>query len=244
MSLLHTRRFSSWARGHLVCRVDGIHDRFALTFDDGPSADATPRILDLLAARGATATFFVLAGNVRRHPEVVRRAAAEGHEIALHGDRHWPLAFLPPQAIRGEVTRCAGAVAEVAGVSPIHYRPPFGFMMPGQSWFVRRLGYTSVLGDVYPEDAHSPGVDRIVRRVLARLRGGSILILHDGSPLPFADRRQTVTALESILDDAAARGLRAVTVRDLLAREAAMAGAPRAPRIYPGGSPYVPGARR
>ena len=218
MSLLHTRRFSSWARGHLVCRVDGVHDRFALTFDDGPSADATPRILDHLAACGATATFFVLAGNVRRHPAVVRRAVAEGHEIALHGDRHWPLPLLLPHAIRGEVERCARAVAEATGVKPRHYRPPFGFKMPGQSWFVRTLGYTSVLGDVYPEDAHAPGVQRIVGRVRARLRAGSILILHDGSPLPYADRRQTVAALEVILRDASAAGLRAVTVRELLAQ--------------------------
>lgn len=237
MSLLHTRRFSSWARGHLVCRVDGVDDRFALTFDDGPSVRTTPHILDLLATFGATATFFVLAGNVRRHPEVVRRALAEGHEIALHGDRHWPLAILPPQAIRGEVERCARAVAEAAGVTAIHYRPPFGFMMPGQSWFVRRLGYTSVLGDVYPEDVHAPGVHLIVRRVRARLRAGSILILHDGSPFPHADRRQTVTALEPILADASRLGLRAVTVRELLtpapadgARDATAVGAAAADR--------------
>lgn len=217
MSLLHTRRFSSWARGHLVCRVDGVEDRFALTFDDGPHPDATPRILDLLAAHRATATFFVLAGNVRRHPALVRRAYAEDHEIALHGDRHWPLPLLPPPAIRGEVRRCAAAVAEAAGVKAAHYRPPFGLMMPGQSWYVRRLGYTSVLGDVYPEDPHVGAVEEIVRRVLARLTGGSILILHDGSPLPRADRSRTVAALAVLLEAAAARGLRAVTVRDLLA---------------------------
>ena len=237
MSLLHTRRFSSWARGHLVCRVDGVDDQFALTFDDGPSAEATARILDLLATHRATATFFVLAGNVRRHPAMVRRAVAEGHEIALHGDRHWPLPLLLPHVIKSEVERCARAVREAASVEPRHYRPPFGLMMPGQSWFVRRLGYTPVLGDVYPEDAHSPGVDRIVRRVGARLRAGSILILHDGSPLPNPDRRQTVAALEVILRDASAAGLRAVTVRDLLAQGPGAG-------TQPEGSGRVPAARR
>jgi peptidoglycan/xylan/chitin deacetylase (PgdA/CDA1 family) len=216
VSLLHTRRFSSWARGHLVCRVDNVPDRFALTFDDGPSPDATPAILDLLARRGARATFFVLAGNVRRHGEVLRRASREGHEIALHGDRHWPLPLLPPPAIRGEIERCAAAVVAALGVKPLHYRPPFGFMMPGQSWFVRRLGYVSVLGDVYPEDARAPGVDRIVSRVLPRLSGGSILILHDGSPIRGANRSQTVAALETILTGASGRGLKAVTVDELL----------------------------
>jgi peptidoglycan/xylan/chitin deacetylase (PgdA/CDA1 family) len=215
MTLLHTRRFSSWARGHLVCRVENVPDRFALTFDDGPG-EATPRILDRLARRGAAATFFVLAGPVRRRPETVRRMAREGHEIALHGDRHWPLAILPPPAIRGEIERCAAAVDAVVGMKPLHYRPPFGLMMPGQSWFVRRLGFVSVLGDVYPEDAHNPGVARIVARVRSRLRAGSILILHDGGALPASSRVQTVEALDLILDLAADGGLRAVTVRELL----------------------------
>lgn len=215
MTLLHTRRFSSWARGHLVCRVENVPDRFAVTFDDGPG-EATPTILDRLARRGATATFFVLAGPVRRRPETVRRMVREGHEVAVHGDRHWPLAILPPPAIRGEIERCTAAIAAAAAVTPVHYRPPFGLMMPGQSWFVRRLGLVSVLGDVYPEDAHNPGVERIVARVRPRLRAGSILILHDGHSLPGIDRRQTIEALDLILDLAADRGLRAVTVSELL----------------------------
>lgn len=216
MSLLHTRRFSSWARGHLTCRVDGVSDRFALTFDDGPGPDVTPRLLDLLAARHATATFFVLAGNVRRRPDLVARMVAEGHETALHGDRHWPLALLPPAGIRGEIDRCARAVEAAADAKSRHYRPPFGFMMPGQAGYVRRLGYEPVLGDVYPEDARNPGVRRIVERVLPRLAGGSILILHDGSPQWGANRRQTLAATAIILEQAAGRGLRAVTVRNLL----------------------------
>lgn len=217
MSLLDTRRFSSWARGHLICRVDGVTDRFALTFDDGPGESATPRILESLARHDAHATFFVLGGQVRRNPALVRRMVQEGHEVGVHGDRHWPLAILPPAAIRGQIERCMASVIAAAGAKPVHYRPPFGFMMPGQAWFVRRLGLMSVLGDVYPEDAHDPGVDRIVSRVLSRLIGGSILILHDASSLPGSDRHQTVEALERILGAAASRGLRAVTVADLLA---------------------------
>jgi peptidoglycan/xylan/chitin deacetylase (PgdA/CDA1 family) len=219
MSLLHTRRFSSWARGHLVCRVENVPDRFALTFDDGPGRNSTPGILDLLARRAVRATFFVLAENVRRHPELVRRIVAEKHEVGAHGDRHWPLPILPPPLIRRELERCSNAVFEAAGVRPLHYRPPFGLMMPGQSWYVRRLGFVPVLGDVYPEDAHNPGVDRIVERVLPRLTAGSILILHDGSPLRGIPRSQTVAALEHILDYAERRGLRAVSVAELLEAE-------------------------
>ncbi|HTK31260.1 MAG TPA: polysaccharide deacetylase family protein [Candidatus Saccharimonadaceae bacterium] len=225
MTLLHTRRFSSWARGHLVCRVENVLDRFALTFDDGPNPGATPRILDALARRGAFATFFVLAPNVRRHPHLIRRMRGEGHEVAAHGDRHWPLPLLPPPLIRREVLRCSAAVCAAGGLRPVLYRPPFGFMMPGQSGYVGRLGFTSVLGDVYPEDAQNPGVERIVRRVASRLAGGSILILHDGSPLRGIERQQTVDALELILDDATRSGLRAVTVTELLEAERESSGA-------------------
>ena len=218
MSLLHTRQFSSWARGHLLCRAEGVPDRFALTFDDGPNPRATGRLLDLLARHHAKATFFMLAGNVRRNEHLARRVAAEGHELAVHGDTHWPLPLLLPRGIRAEVFGCAEAIERIAGVRPIHYRPPFGFMSPGQARYVRGLGFEPVLGDVYPEDAHRPGVDRIVRRVLRRLTGGSILILHDGSPLGPTDRDQTLEALEVILAEVATRGWRGTTVANLLLR--------------------------
>jgi len=216
MTLLHTTTFSSWARGHLVCRVEGVPDRFSLTFDDGPSRETTPRILDLLARRGARATFFTLAPNVRRAPELIARMTREGHEVAAHGDRHWPLPLLLPGGIRREVERSVSAVVEAGGGAPRFYRPPFGFMMPGQAAFVRGLGLEPVLGDVYPEDPQRPGVERIVGRVTARLGAGSILILHDGSPFGDPDRRQTIAALDPILDHAAAAGLAAVTVGELL----------------------------
>src|SRR5690349_15995119 len=219
MTLLHTRRFAGWARGHLLCRVENVPDRFALTFDDGPHPGATPRILDALARHGAKATFFVLAPNVRRHPHLIQRMTHEGHEVAVHGDRHWPLPLLPPMLIRREILKCSAAVCAAGGMKPLLYRPPFGFMMPGQSGFVRRLGFTSVLGDVYPEDAQNPGVERIVRRVLRRLTAGSILILHDGSALRGIERQQTVDALELILDHATRSGLGAVTVTELLEAE-------------------------
>jgi len=196
--------------------VDDVTDRVALTFDDGPSAAWTPRVLDVLARHGAQATFFTLAHQVDRRPELVRHMVAEGHEVALHGDLHWPLPMLTPGLLRREIRRSAEAVARAAGVVARHYRPPFGFMLPSQARFVASLGYASVLGDVYPEDVQRPGVDRIVARVLERLRPGSILILHDGSPLGEPDRGQTCEALEIILERMRASGLRGVSVAELL----------------------------
>jgi peptidoglycan/xylan/chitin deacetylase (PgdA/CDA1 family) len=90
-------------------------------------------------------------------------------------------------------------------------------MVPSQAHFVAGLGYRSVLGDVYPEDPQRPGTAVIARRVLTRLRPGSIVILHDGSPWGEPDRSQTVEALERILQQAQDRGWRSVNVAELLA---------------------------
>jgi len=216
LSLLHTRPISSWVRGHLLCRVESTPGRFALTFDDGPSARWTPRVLDVLARHRARATFFMLAGCIRRNPDIVLRLLAEGHEAALHGSHHWPPALLPPWEIRAEIDRCALALAALDARRARFYRPPFGCLLPFQASFVRTLGYEPVLGDVYPEDPDRPGTRRIVERVMRRLEAGSVVILHDGSPLGDPDRSQTVEALDAILTRASGNGLHAVTVGDLL----------------------------
>ena len=215
--MLHTRRFSSWARGHQLCRIEGLSDRFALTFDDGPGPTATPRILDLLARTGARATFFVLGSNVRRHPDLVRRMHAEGHEIGIHGDGHWSPMVLARSALLGQVEKCAAAVVATGAPRPVHYRAPFGVLLPGQARSLSTIGITSVLGDVYPSDADDPGVDHIVTCALQRVTGGSILILHDASFLPIVSRMQTFHALERILTALSARGLHAKSVADLRA---------------------------
>ena len=216
MSLLHRSQVSSWLRGHLLCRIEGIEDRFAVTFDDGPDPRSTGAIRDVLARHGARATFFMLRDPIRRAPALVRELFDAGHELAAHGERHLPLPLLPPGVLRREIRAAADAIESVTGTRPRHYRPPFGLMLPAQARFARKLGLVPVLGDVYPEDAQNPGVERVVERVLARLRGGSILILHDGSAWGDRDRSQTVAALDRILVAAAARGLAGVTVAELL----------------------------
>jgi chitooligosaccharide deacetylase len=158
-----------------------------------------------------------LARHARSRPELVRRLVAEGHEPALHGDAHWPPCLLPRAIIRREIEAAAGAVLDACGERAHHYRPPFGFITRGQARFIVRLGYRPVLGDLYPEDAARPGVATIVDRVMRRLRPGSILILHDGSPRREYDRGQTAEALDVILARAAGQGLRAVSVSELAA---------------------------
>ena len=214
---------------HLLCRVDGVADRFAITFDDGPSLRHTERVLERLRRHGAHATFFQLGRRVQRHPEITRRVRDEGHEVGLHDHHHLPPIFLPRWVRRRELRACEAAV-RAAGVEPARwYRPPFGLMSAAQAGEVRAWGYAPVLGDVFPRDPERPGTERIVEWALACLRPGSILILHDGSGYGDLDRSQTVEAADRILECTASRGLRAVSVGELIGRAPGLPGAPPVP---------------
>jgi peptidoglycan/xylan/chitin deacetylase (PgdA/CDA1 family) len=197
------------------CRVEGV-PRVALSFDDGPSGTHTPLILDQLARLGARATFFLLGVHARRHAGIARRTANDGHEIGLHGHHHLPPALLPWPLVEREIETGRRIVREATGATPRFYRAPFGLLRPGQAARLRSLGLEPVLGDVYPDDHARPGADRIATDALARLRPGSILILHDASAVRDFDRRQTAAALATIVPGLRARGLAVGTIGELV----------------------------
>ena len=205
-----------WLRGHLLCAVPGAGPRFALTFDDGPSPRNTPPLLDVLARHGARATWFVIAGRALRHRALARRIDSEGHELGVHGTLHVPAWAMPRAWLARDVERASAAVSEVTGRAPRHYRAPFGFLFPRQAACVRERGLTPVLGSVYPRDHAARRAETIERRVLDRLEPGSIVILHDSSALGDLDRGLTVAATDAILAVAMARGLRSVSIAELV----------------------------
>lgn len=186
----------------------------ALTFDDGPDGDFTPRILEVLRAHRAKATFFVVGKQVEYYPEVLRQVAAAGHEIGSHTYSHPRLSGLSDARLRSELARTADLIRSVCGVAPVYFRPPFGVISSASIQVVRDCGYTIILWDreLDSRDWERPGVDRIVERVVSNARPGSIVLLHDGGGC----RSQTVAALEKILDQLAAKGYRFVTISELL----------------------------
>jgi peptidoglycan/xylan/chitin deacetylase (PgdA/CDA1 family) len=216
LSLLHHPAVQRWLGGHVLCKVAGAGPRFALTFDDGPSPRNTPGLLDVLARHGARATFFVLAGRARRHAALVRRIAAEGHEVGVHGRAHLPPWTLPRGVFERDLEDSVASVREACGAVARYYRAPFGLMFPLQAALTRAHGLTPVLGSIYPRDHSVRRADVIARRVLDRLEPGAIVILHDSSALWDPDRGATVRAVDKILKEAAARGLRSVSVTELV----------------------------
>jgi peptidoglycan/xylan/chitin deacetylase (PgdA/CDA1 family) len=195
---------------------------FSLTFDDGPDPRHTLAIGKLLAGRGHRGTFFVLGRAVRQHSDLIRELAADGHEIACHGDDHRLLAFALPRTIVAQLAAWENAVEAALGRPGARLvRTPHGVRSP---WFVtvaRRRGYAVCGWEGSVFDTAEPGTARITRRVVSLLRPGAIVLLHDGDGSGHGgSRAQTVAALDAVLDAADRRGLRSVTLGSLLARRA------------------------
>jgi peptidoglycan-N-acetylglucosamine deacetylase len=179
----------------------------ALTFDDGPNPEATPRVLDALAACDARATFFLLGRHVERWPALARRVAAEGHTVGNHGWHHRKLHRASPAFVRRDLSMGHDAIAEATGSAPRYFRAPHGFRAPWVSPIAAALGERTVGWSLGVWDTDQPGSDVIVGRTLDGVRSRSIVLLHDGDGYdPLGDRRQTADAVAPIVTGLRARG--------------------------------------
>jgi peptidoglycan/xylan/chitin deacetylase (PgdA/CDA1 family) len=200
--------------------VDGPY--IAMTFDDGPAATLTPKLLDLLAARQIKATFFVIGQNVAEYPEIVARAAREGHEIGNHSWSHPYFARLSDDAVRSQLKRTDEAIMNAAGIHPRLLRPPYGSITARQKrWIHDEFGYDIILWDVDPFDWKRPGPTVIANRILKNTRAGSIVLSHDIHP-------GTIEAMPATLAQLQDKGFRFVTVSELIAMAT-----PPPPKISP-----------
>src|SRR5437588_6845415 len=188
--------------------VDGPY--IALTFDDGPSATLTPKLLDLLAAHHIKATFFVIGENVAEHPEIVARAAREGHEIGNHSWSHPNLAKMSDDNVRSQLRRTDDAIRGATGNRPTLLRPPYGSITAREKhWIHDEFGYRIILWDVDPYDWKRPGPAVVRNRILKETQPGSIVLSHDIHP-------GTIEAMPSTLDALEAKGFKFVTISELI----------------------------
>jgi peptidoglycan-N-acetylglucosamine deacetylase len=192
----------------------------ALTFDDGPNEPYTSRVLDILKRLDVRATFFLIGENVERWPEAARRAAAEGHDLGNHGWDHAQLPLMGRARIRSQIERTAAAIERSAGVRPVFFRASHGWRNPWVNRAAADAGCIPVAWTLGVWDTDRPGAGEIVRRTLSGLRGGSIVLLHDGRGTEReADASQLVEALPEIIGSARSAGYRFVTLSEM-AREA------------------------
>ncbi len=193
------------------CHVNGPY--IAMTFDDGPSAKLTPHLLDILKERNMHVTFFVLGENAKPHPEILKRALAEGHEIGNHSWDHPQLNKLSDEAVRSQLDRTKEAITAAIGQPVTLMRPPYGALTKEQRhWIHEDLGYKIILWDVDPLDWKRPGPSVVEERILKDTRNGSIILSHDIHP-------GTVEAMPDTFDKLLAKGFKFVTVSELLAMD-------------------------
>jgi peptidoglycan-N-acetylglucosamine deacetylase len=183
----------------------------AMTFDDGPHPQNTPRLLDILRARNVKATFYVIGRSVDLYPQIVRRTVAEGHEVGNHSHTHRLLSKLGDSELRQEMARCRDAVSRAAGVRMRTMRPPYGGLLQRQRELVHaEFGYPTILWAVDPLDWKRPGPSVVTSRILSATNAGSIILAHDL-------HSQTVDAMPATIDGLLRRGFKFVTVSQLLA---------------------------
>jgi peptidoglycan-N-acetylglucosamine deacetylase len=206
--------------------VDGNY--VALTFDDGPNSKLTPKLLDLLGTHHIKATFFVIGQNVAENPEIVARAAYEGHEIGNHSWSHPNLGKMSDEAARRELQKTEDAIRNAIGNRPILMRPPYGSITARQKkWINHEFGYKIIMWDVDPLDWKRPGPAAVCNRIVRNTRAGSIILSHDIHP-------GTIEAMPATIDQLEAKGFKFVTVSELISM--ALPETPKpAPRSTPTG---------
>ncbi len=182
----------------------GRRDRkaVALTFDDGPSPD-TERILDVLLAHEASATFFMVGREVESFPGIAQRVLAEGHEVGNHSYSHPSYLFQTASETHAQIRRTQSVITETIGVRPQMARPPYGVRTPAYFRATRALDLQTVQWDVAGFDWKRISPRQIADNVLRKAQPGSIILLHDGDSAGKSARENTVAALPLII-----RGLR------------------------------------
>ncbi len=203
------RTFASGPRGS---------KQLALTYDDGPNGPHTLKLLEVLAKHNVQATFFMIGRYVRQRPDIARAVAQAGHVIGNHTFTHPLLIFKSAAETRTELLDCRSALQDTIGEHSNLFRPPFGGRRPATLRIARALGLRTVMWNVTGYDWNAPPAAVIERKVARQMRGGDVILLHDGGHRALgADRAQTVIATDNLIRRYRDQGYEFVTVGEMRA---------------------------
>jgi len=192
--------------------------RLALTYDDGPNDPHTLRLLEVLARHNVRATFFLIGHYVRQRPDIVREVVKAGHVVGNHTFTHPLLTFKSEAEIRQELADCRAALEDAIGEHSNVFRPPFGGRRPAVLRIVRELGLEPVMWNVTGYDWNAPPAAVIEQKVTKQIRGGDVILLHDGGHKQMgADRSQTVSATDHLITRYQSEGYIFTTIPQMLA---------------------------
>ena len=205
----------SGAAGQTGAAASGRY--IALTFDDGPYPPYTNRLLDVLQGKKVKATFFLVAEQAQRHPELVKRAVAEGHTVGLHAFRHRDFLKLTEEERQKELALGKKVLHDITGKNPVYWRPPHGFRDASVMKLAGQEHLTVVNWSVAPRDWTGIDKQEIQNRVLAKADAGAIVLLHDGdSPFYKASRQATVDAVSLLIDSLREKGYHLVSLEEYM----------------------------
>jgi peptidoglycan/xylan/chitin deacetylase (PgdA/CDA1 family) len=191
--------------------------QLALTYDDGPNDPHTLRLLEVLAKHEVRATFFLIGRYVRQRPEIAREIAQAGHVVGNHTFSHPLLVFKSAAEIRQELSDSRSALQEAVGEHSILFRPPFGGRRPAVLRIARQMGFELIMWNVTGFDWNAPPSGVIEQKVSKQIRGGDVILLHDGGHKQMgADRSQTVLATGRLIERYKGEGCEFATIPQML----------------------------
>ena len=206
--------------GRTFTNVPRGSKQIALTYDDGPNDPHTLRLLEVLARHSVHATFFLIGRYVERRPDIVRDILSAGHVIGNHTFTHPVLTLKSESETRDELTRCRTAIQNAIGSHSNLFRPPFGGRRPATLRVARELGLEPVMWNITGYDWNAPPAAAIEKKVSRWIRGGDVILLHDGGHKAMgADRSQTVQATDRLITKYNAQGYEFKTIAQMLSEQ-------------------------
>jgi peptidoglycan/xylan/chitin deacetylase (PgdA/CDA1 family) len=191
--------------------------QLALTYDDGPNDPHTLLLLEVLANHQVYATFFLIGRYIQQRPDIAREIVKAGHSVGNHTFTHPLLTFKSEAAVRRELSDCRAALHDAVGEHTNLFRPPFGGRRPAVLRIVRDLGLEPVMWNVTGYDWNAPPSAAIEQKVTTQIRGGDVVLLHDGGHKQMgADRSQTVQATDHLITKYKSEGYKFATIPQMM----------------------------
>jgi peptidoglycan/xylan/chitin deacetylase (PgdA/CDA1 family) len=193
--------------------------QLALTFDDGPNDPHTLRLLEVLARHNVKATFFLIGRYVKQRPHIALELVRAGHVAGNHTFSHPNLIFASARETKTELRDCQQVLTDAVGEHSRLFRPPFGGRRPGTLKIARALRLEPVMWNVTGWDWKGKPAEYVEKKVSQQIRGGDVILLHDGSHATFgADRSQTVVATDRLIARYKSEGYEFVTVPQMMGK--------------------------